>query len=90
MKNKNYYTNEEIKMARKYEEETQRQKEIQRAKEIVIEKKGDFLRIGNAVLNLKNIDIIKCDFFCCTSGYVFDFNYSEAGDIFISRIMESL
>lgn len=90
MKNKNYYTNEEIERARKYEEEMEKQKEIQRAKEIKIEKKGDFLRIGCAIVNLKKFDVIKCDFFNKSYKNEFYFEYTEAKDIFISRIMESL
>lgn len=48
-------------IAKKYQDYLKEEKEIKNANDLIIEKKGDFLRIGNNLINLKNIDAIVPD-----------------------------
>lgn len=103
MKNKkeyeNLYTKEEIKMAQNYDKYLMEQEEIKMANEIIIEKKGDFLRIGNTLVNLKNVDAIAPD--CMHVEYFTNnvkiayvyfniINSQKAIDIIIAKLMKAI
>lgn len=89
-------TEEEIRDIRRKNHEKLVNIDIENAKTIVIEKKGDFLRIGTTLINLKNVDLIICNGF-----YNFDnmkivdlYNvvafHKEALEIITKRILEVL
>lgn len=90
-------TEEEIKAIRRKNHEELVSIDIENAKTIPIEKKGDFLRVGNTLINLKNVDVINCN----SISYNFDNSkvvdlcglvafHQEALEIIIERILEVL
>lgn len=90
-------TEEEIKAIRRKNHEELVKIDIEDAKTIPIEKKGDFLRIGNTLINLKNVDVINCDSisYNFNNSKVVDLRgiaafHQEALDIIIERIWEIL